>query len=315
MHKDDRYYYLYCHTNKINGKKYIGISIQKPSRRWKNGKGYKGCYKFQKAIDKYGWENFEHEILFDNLTKQEASKLEQEYISKYDTVNNGYNILKGGLDNSDNGATFLLKKAVNQYTLDKRLIKTWNSSMEIERKLGFNHSAITAACRRKSIISYNYIWRYTDDCSDIDDIIVKKINCYHDTYNSQQRQVNQYDLQGNFIKTWDCILDIAKAFNKPTALFSNCCNRKQIHDNPQSYYKTAYGYQWRYADDCDDVLKDTRNKKCHAVYEVDYNNNIIYEFASMQAAKDFYHDDKLLVCDVCMGRQKSTKGHIFRYKD
>ena len=81
-------YYLYCHTNKINGKKYIGISKQLPSHRWQNGKGYKGCSKFERAIKKYGWENFQHEILFKNLTKQEASDLEQQYIEQYDTVNN-----------------------------------------------------------------------------------------------------------------------------------------------------------------------------------------------------------------------------------
>lgn len=308
-------YYLYCHTNKINGKKYIGISKQLPSHRWQNGKGYKGCPKFEKAIKKYGWENFEHEILFKNLTKQEASDLEQQYIEQYDTVNNGYNVLQGGLDNSVNGANLFDKQTVNQYTLDKQLVHTWESAMEVERELGFNHSAITQACRREAVVSYNYLWRYADDCNDIDDIIIQSTNCFHNVQHNRNRQVNQYDLQGNFIKTWDCILDIAKAFNKPTVLFTNCCNRKPIHDNPQSYFKTAYGYQWRYVDDCDDVLTDTKNQKCRAVYEIDINNNIIHEFASMQEAKDFYHDNKMAICDVCNGRQKSTKGHIFCYKD
>lgn len=53
---------VYMHTNNINGKRYIGIS-QNPKRRWKNGNGYK-TQLFGKAINKYGWDNFTHEILF-----------------------------------------------------------------------------------------------------------------------------------------------------------------------------------------------------------------------------------------------------------
>ena len=59
-------YTVYCHTNKINGKRYVGITKQKPETRWNNGKGYSTQY-FKRAIDKYGWEEFTHEILFTNL--------------------------------------------------------------------------------------------------------------------------------------------------------------------------------------------------------------------------------------------------------
>lgn len=91
---------IYIHTNKINGKKYVGITSKEPKRRWgKNGTGYgKSQPKFRNAILKYGWENFEHEILFKNLTREEAEKYEIEFIKKYKTITNkyGYNILSGG---------------------------------------------------------------------------------------------------------------------------------------------------------------------------------------------------------------------------
>ena len=91
-------YTLYCHTNKINGKKYIGITGQKTNLRWgKDGKNYSMQPKFYNAIIKYGWNNFIHEVLLDNLTKQEASNLEQFYIQKYNTIEEGYNVDPGGI--------------------------------------------------------------------------------------------------------------------------------------------------------------------------------------------------------------------------
>lgn len=88
--------YIYLHKNKINGKCYIGQTIQKPSRRWrKNGIGYKLCPKFYSAIQKYGWNNFEHEILC-WCNDYEADFLEKEFIKKYNSIENGYNLDSGG---------------------------------------------------------------------------------------------------------------------------------------------------------------------------------------------------------------------------
>ena len=91
-----RNYCVYIHTNKINGKKYVGITCQTPSERWRGGKGYKNSVKFYKAINKYGWENFYHEIIMDNLTQDEARAAEISLIKTLDTIQNGYNISKGG---------------------------------------------------------------------------------------------------------------------------------------------------------------------------------------------------------------------------
>lgn len=90
-------YYIYCHVNKINKKIYIGLTSMYPTDRWKSGEGYSQQV-FGRAIKKYGWDNFEHIILFNSLTKEEAELIESELIKKYDTQNPlyGYNKSSGG---------------------------------------------------------------------------------------------------------------------------------------------------------------------------------------------------------------------------
>lgn len=94
----DKIYYVYKHTSPT-GKVYIGITRRQPSLRWQNGLGYKNNIHFFNAIMKYGWDNFKHEILYSNLTKEEAEQLEIQLIAEYDSTNpnKGYNIAHGGL--------------------------------------------------------------------------------------------------------------------------------------------------------------------------------------------------------------------------
>ena len=91
-------YLVYKHTNKINNKVYIGITSRTTQERWgKNGSNYSTSPHFFSAIHN-GWDNFEHEILFDGLTKEEACVKEKELIKKYKSNdrNFGYNQTDGG---------------------------------------------------------------------------------------------------------------------------------------------------------------------------------------------------------------------------
>lgn len=89
-------YKVYVHIFP-NGKKYVGISRQKTKKRWQNGKGYQGQFVYN-AILKYGWNNIKHEILYTNLTKEEAENTEINLIKIYrsNEYKYGYNIAKGG---------------------------------------------------------------------------------------------------------------------------------------------------------------------------------------------------------------------------
>lgn len=95
---EDKKWCVYVHTNKINSKRYVGITGRKTDVRWGfNGNGYKGQVFFH-AIDKHGWGNFEHEIITEGVSEQEAKLLEIELISKYNSNSSqyGYNVTGGG---------------------------------------------------------------------------------------------------------------------------------------------------------------------------------------------------------------------------
>ena len=88
---------VYKHTSP-SGKIYIGQTKRNPKLRWKNGEGYKHNQYFYNAIQKYGWDNFKHEIVCSDLTDKEADWLEKYLISYYNSSNRnyGYNIEGGG---------------------------------------------------------------------------------------------------------------------------------------------------------------------------------------------------------------------------
>lgn len=91
-------YSVYCHQNKINGKKYFGITCKVPKYRWgHNGHEYAPHY-FGRAVDKYGWDNFEHIILYSGLDKDTAIMFEKYLIAEFSTKDRtyGYNLTEGG---------------------------------------------------------------------------------------------------------------------------------------------------------------------------------------------------------------------------
>ena len=93
-------YNVYIHIFP-NSKVYIGITSQKPKRRWNNGQGYKNNQYMTNAIMKYGWDNVIHKILYTNLKKEEAEEIEIKLIKEYKANNKryGYNIEYGGCHN------------------------------------------------------------------------------------------------------------------------------------------------------------------------------------------------------------------------
>lgn len=182
---EEKRFVVYLHINKTNQKKYVGITCRRPEVRWgKNGYNYHSTPHFYSAILKYGWDNFEHIIIKDNLPEECAKTLEKILIKLWDTTNRlkGYNISKGGDGNtgvhpkpsvntkrkmSDSHKGMFLNgycsKSVNQYAKDGTFIKEWPSMMEIERVLGFRNQNISRCCKGKRKTAYKFIWKYKED--------------------------------------------------------------------------------------------------------------------------------------------------------
>lgn len=98
MEENKNIYSVYVHTNKIDGRKYVGITRRKPHERWhKDGSGYYENKPFWADIQLLGWnDGFTHEIVATGLTSYEAAKMEIDLIQKYDSFKNGYNRSLGG---------------------------------------------------------------------------------------------------------------------------------------------------------------------------------------------------------------------------
>lgn len=206
-------YTVYCHTNKINNKKYIGITRQNVQQRWRDGKGYQGQNKFYNAIEKYGWDKFNHDILYENLTEQEACEIEQFLIKYYDTIKNGYNTLPGGNVTNHSPSTInklkkntkhspeVIKKMtstkIDKYGIRVKCIETnqlFESMGEANRITGIDKSSISRCCKGQQLTAGGYHWCFVEveEIKNIQDKRKKKVRCITTgkTYNSIQEAAN-----------------------------------------------------------------------------------------------------------------------------
>lgn len=138
--------FLYQITNNINNKKYIGITNDY-KKRWSNHKSNKTTV-IGKAIQKYGKENFTFEVLKSNLSLEQASELEEQYIKNKNTlVPNGYNVAKGGMNiipaelvshyGESNGKSILTDEEA-QYIKDNRNIPEYVLYEEFVDKISYS---------------------------------------------------------------------------------------------------------------------------------------------------------------------------------
>lgn len=154
---------IYCFTNLINNKKYIGQSTNLDARRKSHINNYKNTNSpqysslFYRALRKYGLENFCYEILynFDNMTKDELNEKEKYFIELYNTFGkNGYNMNIGG--NCTSGP-----KALKQFQVEE----IWSLLKNSNYSLGEIASKYNVSCSTISQINSGKIWNefYLDE--------------------------------------------------------------------------------------------------------------------------------------------------------
>lgn len=246
-------YTVYKHTAP-NNKVYIGITSQRLNDRWRRGKGYKHCRHFNSAIQKYGWENIKHEVIKDNLTEQEALVMEIEQIKKYksDTPEFGYNISHGG--NYRGKCSEETKKIISAIHKGKIV------SEETKEKMRQNHANVKGANnpnygrkfseeeRQRMSLAHKgkqagnknpmFGRKHSEDARKLQSEN-RKNKCVG-AGNHKSRKILQYDIEGNFIKSYECIHRAKEALHLSRGCHISSCAKGKL--------KTAYGYVWKYAE-------------------------------------------------------------------
>lgn len=193
---------IYKYTNKINGKVYIGQTIN-PKIRKSQHKNSKADDYFHRAIRKYGWEAFDYEVLyeFDLPTNLLRSTLNMMEIRLIDELKPEYNITLGGggtsgyqapinvikkstevnlkntrrvgckateetkklLSKKLKGKPLQHNRAILQFSLDGKFIKRFKSATKAAEELNICRTNIIKVCRGKRRSTSYYIFKYEED--------------------------------------------------------------------------------------------------------------------------------------------------------
>lgn len=234
-------YVVYCHTLKKDGRKYIGITGQAPKKRWKYGAGYTSY--FRNAIKKYGWNNFEHTILYENLTEQEAIDKEIELIKELDLTNRdkGFNICSGG--QGTNGYVFNEKdiEKMRISHLGKKLTEEQKQKISLSLREHYSHipKKPKPLPKPKGRIAGFHLSEKTKEKLRQANIGKKQSQ---ETIEKRAEKlsikVDMLSLDNKYIKTFQSISEASRYINGSSSHITEVCKGKRI---------SANNYKWRYA--------------------------------------------------------------------
>lgn len=230
---------------------------------------------FFKAIQKYGWNNFEHKILFSDLDIETASKKERELIAKYKSNNKkfGYNIADGGLNNPTNEEQLnALRKPVYQYNLDGSFIEEYRSSTEALKNIDTSEyvivpDGIDRVCSLGDMnrTRYGYRWSFKFLGDKIEPITIWQNLCI---------PVYQYDMEGYFIKKYNSMMEAERETGIDNSAICACCKGKR-------YFTKEFRWSYNYVENLPPFDKkkwkfETNIKsQMKPVYQYDLDGNFI----------------------------------------
>lgn len=276
---------VYAHISP-NNKYYIGITSQKPNDRWRNGRGYKHNEYFTRAINKYGWDNFQHEIIASNLTEEEAKNFEKILIAKLQSNNSkfGYNITAGG-----DGAC-----GVSRYGEDNPFY-------------GRHHNEET-----RRLMSKNHCNQNGED------------NSFYGKHHSEESKQKIREANGIPVCQLDTDLNLlneypsAKYASQITGIYHSmilgCCNQLKG-------YKTAGGYVWVFKSDLLSIDFDEYKKRLNheklpkPVCQFSLDMNLIMEYESIGQASKETGISAPNISNAVSGKCQQTGGYIWVLKE
>ena len=258
-------YCVYKHTSPT-GKVYIGITKRNPQKRWNGGNGYSSNRYFFRAILKYGWGNFKHEIIETKLTQEQAVEKERYYIKLYNSTDpeRGYNIEAGGISGSAK-FTESMRKTFSER--GKRVTEERPELIEImqnaqrayfaEQK---NRDKQSATLKRyyanhpeaRERISCENKVRWTKEVRERFGETQKRVQGTEaarkrarESHTHQMKAVEQLTIDGVVIARYDGVGDAVRATGICRTNICSVLNRRKTKAGNER--QTAGGYRWRYS--------------------------------------------------------------------
>lgn len=307
-------YCVYKHTSP-NGKVYIGITNkQPPEKRWySGGSGYKRQQLFWRAIQKYGWDNFKHDILFENLTKDEACEKEIELIKMYDSTNpdKGYNCSSGG-ENSLSGVQWTDDMKSNRsklYTGDGNPFYGKKHSEESKEKMSKAQKGHEAPNKGKSPSDETLqLWskqrkgKFYGTKKTMSNDEKKKSS---DAHSFQKNPIVCLDENDNIIAEYDSISQASKLTGISAGNISKCC---------RGILKSVNGQIWKYKYE-EDALNYATKSRPKSVIQFDKNGVKLAEYASMSEAERITGVSLSDIGACCRHKRLTAGGFVWRYGD
>ena len=272
---------IYKHTSP-SGKVYIGQTGQKPENRWRNGRGYKEGTLFFSAIQKYGWDNIEHQILFSNLDQLNADIIEEDLIYYYKQIGKSYNLASGG--------------SVN---------RGWKMSDEAKEKLRILSTGRTHSDEAKEKIRLSKLGEknpnYGKSPSEETREKISKAG-----KGRGAKRVKQIDPEsGEVVKIWDSQIEACEFYNGNHGLIYDAIRRHSL----------TKGYYWQY--EGEEILPiNNRNLHCKYVQQIDKNTlEVIKVWDSLSEVERLLNISASNISNVCKGKRKTAGGFIWRMKE